>query len=63
VTGLGEHSAAVAYFRRANFEPTLFAPLKGANYRYFAISAENLNIFKRDKNLQLYMDFFNRVKW
>ncbi len=63
VSGLGEHSAAIAYFRKANSESSLYEALKGVNYRYFAISAENLEIFKRDKNLQLYQEFFNRVKW
>lgn len=63
VTGLGEHAAAMAYYRKVNSDQSLFADLKGVNYRFFTISAENFTIFGEDKNLQLYMDYFNRVKW
>jgi outer membrane protein assembly factor BamD (BamD/ComL family) len=62
VTGLGEQSSALVYYRKAIADPILIASLKNVNYRNFIISAENLQIFKKEKNIIQYMDFFNRIK-
>jgi tetratricopeptide (TPR) repeat protein len=62
VSGLGEQASALAYYRKASTDPALLASLNNVNYRNFMISAENLVIFKKEKNLLQYMDFFNRIK-
>jgi tetratricopeptide (TPR) repeat protein len=62
VSGLGERSSALAYFKKAVADLTLLASLKNINYRDFIISVENLKIFKKEKNLTQYLDYFNRIK-
>lgn len=62
VSGLGEQTSALAYFKKAAADQTLLGSLKNVNYRNFIISSENLKIFKKEKNLTQYMDFFNRIK-
>jgi hypothetical protein len=62
VSGLGELTPALAYYRKAFADQALLASLKNVNYRNFIISTENLVIFKKEKNLIQYLDFFNRIK-
>jgi hypothetical protein len=62
VSGLGEHKSALAYFTKAISDKALLLSLKNINYRNFIISADNLKIFKKEKNLLQYMDLFNRIK-
>ena len=62
VSGLNELRAATAYFQKASSDPSLSALTKGNTFRSFIISNENLPIFMKEKNLLLYMEFFNQLK-
>jgi len=62
VSGLGEMKSASAYLQRTISDQTLSAFFKGKNFRSFTISKENLVIFKKEKNLIQYMEFFNQLK-
>ncbi|MEI6677049.1 MAG: tetratricopeptide repeat protein [Mariniphaga sp.] len=62
VTGLGERNSAMAYLQKSITDQSLSAILKGTNFRSFIISNENLNIFRKEKNLLQYMEFFNQSK-
>jgi tetratricopeptide (TPR) repeat protein len=62
VSGLGEYPSALAYFKKVVTDQALLASLKNVNYRDFVINAENLTIFKKEKDINQYLDFFNRIK-
>ena len=62
VSGLNDLRAANAYFQKAGSDPSLSALIKGNTFRSFIISNENLPIFLKEKNLLLYMEFFNQLK-
>jgi len=62
VNGLGEKSSAMAYLQRSVSDASLAAFLKGSNFRSMIISSENLKIFRNEKNLLQYMEFFNQLK-
>ena len=62
VSGLGEHKSALAYFNKAIADKALLISLKNINYRNFIISADNLKIFRKEKNILQYQDLFNRIK-
>ena len=60
VSGLKEQVAAKAYLQRSVSDPSLTALLKGGNFRSMLISNENLKIFRKEKNLLQYMEFYNQ---
>jgi len=62
VSGLGEKNAALAYLQRTASDQPLVNSLKGINFRNFIISVENLKIFRNEKNVLQYMEFFNQSK-
>jgi len=62
VSGLGEKNSAMAYLQKTVSDQSLSAFFKGNNFRSFIISNENLVIFKKEKNLLQYMEFFNQTK-
>ena len=62
VSGLGEKKSASAYLQKATSDQSLSALFKSSNLRSFIISTENLSIFKKEKNLIQYMEFFNQLK-
>ena len=62
VNGLGEKGSATAYLQKSVSDPSLNALIGGNNFRKFIITSENLVIFKKEKNLIQYMEFFNQVK-
>ena len=62
VNGLGEMKSASAYLQKTISDPSISGYSKGKNFRSFIISTENLVIFKKDKNLIRYMEFFNQLK-
>ncbi len=62
ISGLGEITSAMAYYKKAATDASLLEALKNATYRDFIISRENLEIFRKVKNLAQYQDFFNRIK-
>ena len=62
VSGLGEKVSATAYLLKTQSDATLSALFKTTNFRSFIISSENLILFKKEKNLLQYMDFYNQQK-
>jgi len=62
VNGLGEKSSALAYLQKSVSDPSLRTLFESSNFRNFIISSENLIIFKKEKNLIQYMEFFNQSK-
>jgi len=62
VNGLGEKVSASAYLQKTISDQSLSALFKGSNFRSFIISEENLKIFRKEKNLLMYMEFFNQSK-
>jgi len=61
VSGSGELSSALLYFKKLNEDPSVLASLKKESYRHFIISPANLEVLKKDKNLKSYLDFFNLI--
>ena len=62
VRGLGSRSAAEAYFKRWSTNQSMQETLKGTNFRTMVISVDNLSIFRKEKNILLYMEFYNQLK-
>ncbi len=62
VRGLGSRSAAEAYFKRWNSNQTMQEILKGTSFRTMLISLDNLSIFRKEKNVLSYMEFYNQLK-
>ena len=62
VSGLGEKNSALAYLQRSVTDKTLIEALKGINFRNFIISSENLKIFRTEKNVLQYNEFYNQSK-
>ncbi len=59
VTGLGEKVSALAYLQKSASDPSLMALFENNNFRNFIITSENLIIFKKEKNLIKYLEFYN----
>jgi hypothetical protein len=62
VNGLGVKGSALVYMQKTASDPSLAALFKGRNFRTFIITDENLKIFKTEKNLLKYMEFFNQTR-
>ena len=62
VTGLGERTSALAFLEKSVSDKPLLEALKGLNFRNFIISSENLKIFRTEKNVLQYMEFYNQLK-
>jgi len=62
VSGLGGIKSALAYLQKSVSDPSIKTLFAGNNFRDFIISRENLVIFKKEKNLAKYMEFYNQAK-
>ena len=62
VSGLGEKGSALIYLQKSESDQSLSSLFKGNSFRSFIISNENLKIFRTEKNLLKYMEFFNQAK-
>ena len=62
VSGLGEKGSAMAYLQKSVSDQSLKTIFESSSFRNFIISSENLPIFKKEKNLIQYMEFFNQSK-
>ncbi len=60
VKGLGEKNSALAYMQKSSSDRALVEIFKGGSFRSFIISDENLTIFRQEKNLLKYMEFYNQ---
>jgi len=58
VQGLASVQAGLTYLRSIVNEDQVYGPIQNANYRNFIISPDNEIIFKKDKNIATYMDFY-----
>ena len=62
VSGLGEKGSAMAYLQKSVLDQSIKTLFESSSFRNFIISSENLLIFKKEKNLIQYMEFFNQSK-
>lgn len=62
VSGLGAKGSASAYLQKTVSDQSLKTLFEGNSFRNFIITSENLIVFKKEKNLIQYMEFFNQAK-
>jgi hypothetical protein len=60
VEGLATQPDGLAYLRAIVNEQTVYGPIENANYRNFIITPENEPIFRKDKNILTYMEFYKQ---
>lgn len=60
VTNLRNKKQAMMYFRAIVTNRELFAPIEKVGYRNFVISADNLDIFMKDGDPAIYLQFFKK---
>jgi len=60
VEGLTSIQTGLVYLRAIVNDQLVYGPIQNANYRNFIISPENETIFKKDKNIITYMDFYKQ---
>ncbi|WP_145957607.1 type IX secretion system periplasmic lipoprotein PorW/SprE [Labilibaculum antarcticum] len=61
VTNMRNKKQAMMYFRAIVTNRMLFEPVEKVNYRNFVISDENLDVFMKDGDPAIYLEFFK--KW
>ena len=60
VEGLSSADEGVKYLRAIANDHSVYGPLETANYRHFIITPENEAIFRQNKNILIYMDFYKQ---
>ncbi len=60
VDGLSDIQSGLSYLRTIAADQQVYGPIQNANYRNFIITPENLDIFKQNKNILLYMEFYKK---
>jgi hypothetical protein len=60
VEGLPDDQSALAYLRAIASDQRVFGPLQQANYRNFVITPENEAIFRQNRNINIYMEFYRK---
>jgi len=60
VEGLTNATSGVAYLRAIANNESVYGPIQAANYRHFIITPENEKIFRQNKNILTYMDFYKQ---
>jgi hypothetical protein len=60
VEGLANVEAGLLYLRAIVNDQQVYGPIQNANYRNFIITPENEPIFKKDKNILTYMEFYKQ---
>jgi hypothetical protein len=58
VEGLSNIQTGLVYLRSIVNDQQVYGPIQNANYRNFIISPANESIFKKDKNILTYMEFY-----
>jgi hypothetical protein len=58
VEGLSNIQTGLVYLRSIVNDQQVYGPIQNANYRNFIISPANETIFKKDKNILTYMEFY-----
>jgi tetratricopeptide (TPR) repeat protein len=60
VEGLSNVQSGLAYLRAIVNDQQVYGPIQNANYRNFIITPENETIFRKDKNILTYMEFYKQ---
>jgi tetratricopeptide (TPR) repeat protein len=60
VDGLTSIQTGLTYLRLIVNDQQVYGPIQNANYRNFIISPENEMIFRKDKNILTYMEFYKQ---
>lgn len=60
VEGLPDAPSALAYLRAIASNQQVFGPLQEANYRNFVITPGNETIFRQNRNINTYMEFYRK---
>ena len=60
VDGLKSKQAGLDYLRAMAGDDRVYGPMQNANYRNFVITPENEVIFRQNKNILTYMDFYKQ---
>jgi tetratricopeptide (TPR) repeat protein len=60
VSGLDNKNSALTYFRKAISNRSLYSSIQNYSFRNFIISSENSKVFRNEKNLPEYIEFFRR---
>lgn len=60
VEGLTGKQAGLDYLRAIAQDQSVYGPIQNANYRNFVITPENEAIFRKDKNILTYMEFYKQ---
>ncbi len=60
VEGLADMSSGLAYLRAIVNDEQVYGPIQSANFRNFIITPENETIFRKDKNILTYMEFYKQ---
>ncbi len=60
VEGLSNVQSGLTYLRTIVNDQQVYGPIQNANYRNFIITPENETIFRKDKNILTYMEFYKQ---
>lgn len=60
VDGLSSAQAGLDYLRAIVKDQQVYGPIQDANYRNFIVSPENLDIFRQNRNILIYMEFYKK---
>ena len=60
VEGLANVQSGLEYLRAIVKDQQVYGPIQNANYRNFIITPENEAIFRKDKNILTYMEFYKQ---
>jgi tetratricopeptide (TPR) repeat protein len=61
IKGLNDKETARKYFGVLVQNRDLYAPLGNAQYRNFLITEDNYKVFRQEKNIKEYMDFYKQI--
>lgn len=60
VEGLTNLQTGLEYLRSIAKDEQVYGPIQNANYRHFIITPENETIFRQNKNILTYMEFYKK---
>ena len=60
VEGISSAQSGIEYLRAIAKDTQVYGPIQNANYRNFVITPENEAIFKQNKNILTYMEFYKQ---
>jgi hypothetical protein len=60
VDGIANAQAGIEYLRAIAADDQVYGPIQDANYRNFVITPENEKVFRQNKNILTYMEFYKQ---